>query len=187
MAWLRLCHAVWLLRLAMIAGFAVAPGTAVYVAIFYFLLQQVQNAITVPLVEAIRRMTLEPARRVTVDPPLARCGAWYEMFPRSCTTDAARSGTFRDAEARLPALQAKYEAEVAAWEEKQKEEAAKVSEVGWEAANQAFQTLGGMAYSKEYPVERIFRDARIAKNIPVAEELVLAHIGTQMLGLPKSY
>ncbi|GAB2983577.1 acyl-CoA dehydrogenase family protein [Nocardioides montaniterrae] len=61
------------------------------------------------------------------------------------------------------------------------------AQVGWEAANQAFQTLGGMAYSKEYPVERIFRDARIAKNIPVAEELVLAHIGTSMLGLPKSY
>ena len=61
------------------------------------------------------------------------------------------------------------------------------AQVGWEAANQAFQTLGGMAYSKEYPVERIFRDARIAKNIPVAEELVLAHIGTAMLGLPKSY
>ncbi|MDQ6525310.1 acyl-CoA dehydrogenase family protein [Nocardioides sp. LHD-245] len=61
------------------------------------------------------------------------------------------------------------------------------AQVGWEAANQAFQTLGGMAYSKEYPVERIFRDARIAKNIPVAEELVLAHIGTQMLGLPRSY
>lgn len=61
------------------------------------------------------------------------------------------------------------------------------AQVGWEAANQAFQTLGGMAYSKEYPVERLFRDARIAKNIPVAEELVLAHIGTAMLGLPKSY
>ncbi|HWU20529.1 MAG TPA: acyl-CoA dehydrogenase family protein [Nocardioides sp.] len=61
------------------------------------------------------------------------------------------------------------------------------AQVGWEAADQAFQTLGGMAYSKEYPVERIFRDARIAKNIPVAEELVLAHIGTSMLGLPKSY
>ena len=61
------------------------------------------------------------------------------------------------------------------------------AQVGWEAANQAFQTLGGMAYSKEYPVERIFRDARIAKNIPVAEELVLAHIGTQVLGLPRSY
>ena len=61
------------------------------------------------------------------------------------------------------------------------------AQVAWEAANQAFQTLGGMAYSKEYPVERMFRDARIGKNIPVAEELVLAHIGTSMLGLPKSY
>lgn len=61
------------------------------------------------------------------------------------------------------------------------------AQVGWEAANQAFQTLGGMAYSKEYPIERIFRDARIGKNIPVAEELVLAHIGTQMLDLPRSY
>lgn len=61
------------------------------------------------------------------------------------------------------------------------------AQVGWEAADQAFQTLGGMAYSKEYPIERMFRDARIAKNIPVSEQLVLAHIGTSMLGLPKSY
>jgi acyl-CoA dehydrogenase len=61
------------------------------------------------------------------------------------------------------------------------------TQVAWEAANQAFQTFGGMAYSHEYPIERLFRDARIGKNIPVAEELILAHIGTQMLGLPKSY
>ncbi len=57
----------------------------------------------------------------------------------------------------------------------------------WEAANRAFQVHGGMAYSKEYPVERLFREARIGTVIPVSEELVLAHIGTQMLGLPKSY
>lgn len=61
------------------------------------------------------------------------------------------------------------------------------AQAAWEAADQAFQTLGGMAYSKEYPVERMFRDARIGKNIPVSEQLVLAHIGTAMLGLPKSY
>jgi acyl-CoA dehydrogenase len=61
------------------------------------------------------------------------------------------------------------------------------AQVGWEAADQAFQTFGGMAYSKEHPVERLFRDARIAKNIPVAEELVLAHLATQVLGLPRSY
>jgi acyl-CoA dehydrogenase len=61
------------------------------------------------------------------------------------------------------------------------------AQASWEAADQAFQTLGGMAYSKEYPVERMFRDARIAKNIPVSEQMLLAHIGTSMLDLPKSY
>jgi len=61
------------------------------------------------------------------------------------------------------------------------------AQVAWEASNQAFQVFGGMAYSKEFPVERLFRDARIGKNIPISEELVLAHIGTHVLGLPKSY
>ncbi|WP_448628062.1 acyl-CoA dehydrogenase family protein [Geodermatophilus sp. URMC 64] len=61
------------------------------------------------------------------------------------------------------------------------------AQAAWEAADRAFQVFGGMAYSKEFPVERLFRDARIGKNIPVAEELVLAHIGTQVLGLPRSY
>ncbi len=44
--------------------------------------------------------------RVIVDPVLARFGAWYEMFPRSCTPDPSRSGTFREAEARLPDIAA---------------------------------------------------------------------------------
>jgi acyl-CoA dehydrogenase len=61
------------------------------------------------------------------------------------------------------------------------------AQVAWEASNQAFQVFGGMAYSKELPVERLFRDARIGKNIPISEELVLAHIGTHLLGLPRSY
>jgi starch synthase (maltosyl-transferring) len=47
-----------------------------------------------------------PPRRVVVDPVVARFGAWYEMFPRSCTDDASRSGTLREAEQRLPALEA---------------------------------------------------------------------------------
>jgi starch synthase (maltosyl-transferring) len=45
--------------------------------------------------------TYEPALRCVVDSVRARFGAWYEMFPRSVTRDAARSGTFREAEARL--------------------------------------------------------------------------------------
>ena len=50
--------------------------------------------------------TYDRALRVTVDPVRARFGAWYEMFPRSCTPDPARSGTFREAEARLPDIAA---------------------------------------------------------------------------------
>jgi starch synthase (maltosyl-transferring) len=42
--------------------------------------------------------------RIVVDPVIARYGAWYEMFPRSCTTDPSRSGTFREAELRLPEI-----------------------------------------------------------------------------------
>jgi starch synthase (maltosyl-transferring) len=44
--------------------------------------------------------------RVIVDRERARFSAWYEMFPRSCTPDASRPGTLRDAEARLPAIAA---------------------------------------------------------------------------------
>jgi starch synthase (maltosyl-transferring) len=39
---------------------------------------------------------------VVVDRPKARSSAWYEMFPRSCSNDPGKHGTFRDCEARLP-------------------------------------------------------------------------------------
>ncbi|HEX2206116.1 MAG TPA: AI-2E family transporter, partial [Longimicrobium sp.] len=45
---------------AVVAAFAISPRTALYVALFYFLLQQVQNAITVPLVER-RAVSIPPA------------------------------------------------------------------------------------------------------------------------------
>ena len=45
---------------AMIAAFAIAPSTALYVGAFYFLLQQVQNSLTVPLVER-RAVNIPPA------------------------------------------------------------------------------------------------------------------------------
>jgi starch synthase (maltosyl-transferring) len=43
---------------------------------------------------------------VRVDAVRATFGAWYEMFPRSFTPDPSRSGTFAEAEARLPDLAA---------------------------------------------------------------------------------
>jgi len=41
---------------------------------------------------------------VRVDPPASGFAAWYEMFPRSATTDPSRPGTFRDAERQLPRI-----------------------------------------------------------------------------------
>jgi starch synthase (maltosyl-transferring) len=42
--------------------------------------------------------------RLTVDPELARFGAWYELFPRSCGSDGRRHGTFRDVQSELPRI-----------------------------------------------------------------------------------
>jgi len=42
--------------------------------------------------------------QMVVDRPAARFAAWYEIFPRSQGTDPTRSATFREAEARLPAI-----------------------------------------------------------------------------------
>jgi starch synthase (maltosyl-transferring) len=39
---------------------------------------------------------------IVVDPEKACFSTWYEMFPRSCTTDPKRHGTFRDCIDRLP-------------------------------------------------------------------------------------
>lgn len=38
---------------------------------------------------------------VTVDPPLAEFGAWYEAFPRSFAREAGKHGTFKDCETTL--------------------------------------------------------------------------------------
>jgi starch synthase (maltosyl-transferring) len=43
---------------------------------------------------------------VVVDRITARFAAWYEMFPRSQGTQRGRPATFKDCEARLPAIQA---------------------------------------------------------------------------------
>jgi len=50
--------------------------------------------------------TYERVLTIVVDSVRARFGAWYEMFPRSCTSDPRRSGTFREAESRLPDIAA---------------------------------------------------------------------------------
>ncbi len=56
-----------------------------------------------------------------------------------------------------------------------------------DATERSMQAMGGMGYSKEFHVERLWRDARLFRFAPVAEEMVLNFIATHDLGMPKSY
>lgn len=47
---------------------------------------------------------VEPLLELIVDRKKARFGTWYEMFVRSQASEAGKSGTFQDAERRLPEL-----------------------------------------------------------------------------------
>lgn len=55
------------------------------------------------------------------------------------------------------------------------------------ATDRAIQTLGGMGYSKEFGVERLWRDARLFRIAPVSEEMILNYVAQHDLGLPRSY
>jgi acyl-CoA dehydrogenase len=61
------------------------------------------------------------------------------------------------------------------------------AEAGFQAADQAIQTHGGMGYAREYHVERYFREARILRLAPVSQEMVLNYIAQHVLRLPRSY
>lgn len=61
------------------------------------------------------------------------------------------------------------------------------SEAGFNAAHQAFMTLGGMGYAKEYQIERLLREVIIARTAPVSTNMVLNFISERALGLPRSY
>ncbi len=55
------------------------------------------------------------------------------------------------------------------------------------ATERSMQAMGGMGYSKEMHVERLWRDARLFRFAPVAEEMVLNYIAIHDLGMPRSY
>jgi acyl-CoA dehydrogenase len=57
----------------------------------------------------------------------------------------------------------------------------------FDACTRAVMTHGGMGYSTEYQVERLFRESILLRIAPVTEQLILSFIGEKVLGLPKSY
>jgi acyl-CoA dehydrogenase len=61
------------------------------------------------------------------------------------------------------------------------------AEAGFYAADVALQVHGGMGYSKEFHVERYFREARLMRIAPISQEMVLNYVAEHVLGLPRSY
>lgn len=61
------------------------------------------------------------------------------------------------------------------------------ADAGFEAADRALQTHGGMGYSEEYNVARYFREARLTRIAPISQEMILNYLGSHVLGLPRSY
>jgi alkylation response protein AidB-like acyl-CoA dehydrogenase len=61
------------------------------------------------------------------------------------------------------------------------------SQASWDAANAALDTYGGYGFAAEYDVERKFRETRLLLVAPVSNNLVLAYLGQNVLGMPRSY
>jgi acyl-CoA dehydrogenase len=61
------------------------------------------------------------------------------------------------------------------------------ADAGYLACDQAMQTHGGFAYSKEYHIERLWREVRLLRLAPISQEMVLNYVANKVLGLPKSY
>ena len=61
------------------------------------------------------------------------------------------------------------------------------SEAAWEAANVCLNTYGGYGFARDYDVERKFRETRLLTTAPVSNNLVLAFLGQNVLGMPRSY
>jgi acyl-CoA dehydrogenase len=61
------------------------------------------------------------------------------------------------------------------------------SQASWAAANAAMDAHGGYGFAREYDVERKFRETRLFMTAPVNNNLVLAYVGQNILGMPRSY
>ncbi|MBY6264436.1 acyl-CoA dehydrogenase [Azospirillum sp. 412522] len=61
------------------------------------------------------------------------------------------------------------------------------SEASWHAADTCLQTHGGFGFAEEYDVERKFRETRLYQIAPISTNLILSHVGTHVLQMPKSF
>ena len=61
------------------------------------------------------------------------------------------------------------------------------SEASWKAADVCIQTHGGFGFAEEYDIERKFRETRLYQVAPISTNLILSHVATHVLKLPKSF
>ena len=61
------------------------------------------------------------------------------------------------------------------------------AEAAWFAGDTCVQTFGGYGFAEEYDVERKFRETRLYQVAPISTNLILSHIATHVLGMPKSF
>jgi alkylation response protein AidB-like acyl-CoA dehydrogenase len=61
------------------------------------------------------------------------------------------------------------------------------SEASWFAADMCVQTHGGFGFAEEFDIERKFRETRLYQVAPISTNLILSHVATHVLDLPKSF
>ncbi len=61
------------------------------------------------------------------------------------------------------------------------------SEASWRAADMCVQTHGGFGFAEEFDIERKFRETRLYQVAPISTNLILSHVATHVLDLPRSY
>ena len=57
----------------------------------------------------------------------------------------------------------------------------------WQAAEACMQTHGGFGFAREYGIERKWRETRLYQTAPISTNMVLAYLGQNILGMPRSY
>jgi alkylation response protein AidB-like acyl-CoA dehydrogenase len=61
------------------------------------------------------------------------------------------------------------------------------ADASWHAADMCLQTFGGYGFAEEFDIERKFRETRLYQIAPISTNLILSHVATHALGLPKSF
>ncbi|GAC1325397.1 MAG: acyl-CoA dehydrogenase family protein [Chloroflexota bacterium] len=61
------------------------------------------------------------------------------------------------------------------------------SQAAWAAANACLDAHGGYGFAVDFDVERKFKETRLFMTAPVTNNLVLAFVGQNVLGMPRSY